>query len=116
MRVAMVFVLLFSGCSLFRPPEPVVLPFVPGCADYVALARAVVDGRRAGQSRQEQRLQVDEAAPHAAVHRATVESVYDWPRPTTARDWRALRETTAAAAEVRCVNRPARTLRGGWPP
>lgn len=105
------FLLLLSACGVFRP-DPVPAAFVPGCTDYVALARAVVDGRERGQSRVEQRLLVDDGKPYAAIHRAMVESVYDWPRPTVPRDWRLLSEVTSRAAEDRCLNRPASALQG----
>lgn len=111
MSRAMILLLFLSACGWIRP-DPVILPFVPGCAEYVALAQAVVEGRRRGQSRDEQRLLVDEGAVSGAIHRAMVESVYDWPRPTTDRDWTVLSNTSAFAAEARCVNRPAATLRG----
>lgn len=103
--------LLLSGCGPFRP-DPGPVAFVPGCIDYVGLARAVVAGRERGQSRVEQRLLVDDGKPYAAIHRAMVESVYDWPRPTRPRDWRILSEVTALAAEDRCLNRPAAALQG----
>lgn len=108
---ALFIVLLLPGCSFFRP-EPVVLTFVPTCVEYIALGRAVVDGRLRGQSRTEQRLLVNDGFPSSAIHRAMVESVYDWPRPTTAGGWRDLSDTTASAAEAHCVNRPAAALQG----
>lgn len=104
--------LFLTGCFWNRPDPVVIIPFVPGCADYVALAQAVVDGRKRGQSRAEQRLLVDDGSVSSGIHRAMVESVYDWPRPTTERDWDTLANTSAFAAEARCVNRPAATLRG----
>lgn len=107
--------LLLSGCGLFRP-EPVYFPFIPSCDDYIALAQAVVDGRRRGQSRAEQRLLVDENRPYIAIHRSMVESVYDWPRPTDAAAWRVLSREAALAAEARCTNRPAAALRGQYRP
>ncbi len=106
----LVLVLLLPGCSYLRPAPVVVLPFAPSCSDYVALGRAIVDGRLRGQSRDEQRLLVEDRFASAAVHRAMVESVYDWPRPTTAQDWRTLSDTTAAAAQERCLNRPSAAL------
>ncbi|SDZ37473.1 hypothetical protein SAMN05444004_11225 [Jannaschia faecimaris] len=111
MTRALFLILMLPGCAWFQP-EPEVIRFGPRCVDYVALSQAVVDGRWRGQSRMEQRLLVNDAEPYAAVHRAMVESVYDWPRPTTPGDWLILSATTAQAAEARCINRPAQALQG----
>ncbi|MGB3690651.1 MAG: hypothetical protein WBA02_15270 [Jannaschia helgolandensis] len=104
--------LLLSGCAWFRPKPVVIVPFVPGCTDRVALAQAVVDGRRRGQSRGEQQFLVTRAAPGEQLHRDIIESVYDWPRPTTPGDWTMLSQVTARAAADYCVNRPAQALQG----
>ena len=104
--------LLLSGCAWFRPKPVVILPFVPGCVDRVALAQAVVDGRRLGQSRAEQQSMVTRTAAGERLHRDIIESVYDWPRPTTPGDWSRLSQVTAGAVADHCVNRPAQALQG----
>ncbi|CTQ51027.1 hypothetical protein [Jannaschia donghaensis] len=112
---ALLLVLLLPGCGYFRP-APVIVPFVPGCVDYVSLAKAVVDGRKRGQSRDEQRLLAAQTSPYDGIHRAMVESVYDWPRPTSDGAWLILATEAAQAAEARCMNRPAAALQGRFIP
>lgn len=100
--------LALGGCAREVPPPLRVLT----CTDVEALALAIVDGRRRGQSRAEQRALVPPDSPLPTLHNAFVTSIYDWPRPTREADWAALARSAALAAETHCVNRPARALRG----
>lgn len=108
--------LVLSGCAVVRilplraPPAVVVSPVT--CGDVTALAAAIVDGRRRGQSRVEQRLFVVPGGPASALHRGMVESIYDWPRPISPAGWARLTEVAVTAASAHCLNRPAAALRG----
>lgn len=82
------------------------------CGDLTALAAAVVDGRRRGQSRAEQRLFVGTGSAAAAFHLGLVDSVYNWPRPVTEAGWAHLLEQAVTASSAHCLNRPAAALRG----
>ncbi len=113
-RMVLLLMLLpgLAGCAVvFPPPDPDPTRVVT-CGHLVALAGAVVDGRQAGQSREEQRQLVSRGSPIPNTHLGYVESVYDWPRPTTARGWADLRARTAAAAQLNCLNYPVAVLGG----
>ena len=123
MRAGLLLLVLLAGCAELRVPVPAV--FLLGrdaaperpvrqvtCGDVTALAAAIVDGRRRGQSRFEQRLFVAQGRMTTAIHSGLVESVYDWPRPVTARDWSRLTEATVTAASAHCLNRPGAAIEG----
>lgn len=101
-------VLVLGGCAREVPPRVRVLT----CGDVQALALAIVDGRKRGQSRAEQIALVPSDSPLPSLHRGFVTSIYDAPRPTRESDWVELARESTLAAEVYCVNRPARILRG----
>ena len=115
---AIALLVLLAGCGPVRlvwapaaPPPPPPARVVT-CGDLTALAAAVVDGRRRGQSRREQRLFVAVDGPASAFHAGLVESVYDWPRPRTEAGWTRLTDETVRAAAAHCLNRPGAALRG----
>ena len=120
MRALLLLVLLaMPGCAAFGvlripfvAPAPVAIPAPVTCGDLSALAAAVVDGRRRGQSRFEQRLFVAGGGPAEAFHRGVVEAVYDWPRPTSLAGWTRLMDASVSAASAHCLARPAAALRG----
>ena len=78
----------------------------------MALAVTIVDGRRQGQSRAEARQFARRGSPAPEPHRAYVDAIYDWPRPTNAAGWADLRRAAGLAAEANCVNRPVWALGG----
>ncbi|MCK0167017.1 hypothetical protein MWU52_05580 [Jannaschia sp. S6380] len=101
--------IVLAGCAPWRAapkPDPVT------CAEVMALAHAIVDGRQDGQSRAEQRSLVWRGSALPALHFAQIDSIYDWPRPVDAEGWLRLRRAAVSAAGVNCVNRPAAALRG----
>lgn len=100
--------LVVGGCARDAAPPIRVLT----CTDVQALALAIVDGRRRGQSRAEQRALIPSDSPLPSLHGGFVTSIYDWPRPTRDAEWAALAQSASLAAEAFCVNRPARVLRG----
>lgn len=120
MRVlALALLLILPGCAPFRAvwlplAEPAPRPAVHAvtCGDLTALAAAVVDGRRRGQSRREQRLFVAPGGTAAAFHAGLIESVYNWPRPVTDAGWIRLTEEAVTASSAHCLNRPGAALRG----
>ena len=106
-----------SGCTVLRYRialiDPTTAPpHVVTCGDITALAGTIVDGRRAGQTRIEQRRLVDLTGIAAPLHTGLVDSVYDWPRPSFPSGWSRLRAQTIAAASDHCLNPQAATLRG----
>lgn len=112
-------ILALSGCAVTRlrivaltsAPRPPVAHVVT-CGDIGALAGAIVDGRRAGQSRVEQRRLVDLTGVAAPLHLGLVDSIYDWPRPAFPSGWSVLRAQSVAAASDHCLNRQSAILRG----
>ena len=118
--MALILVLLLPGCGvvqivplrLVAAPPPPPPAHVVTCGDLTALAAAIVDGRRRGQGRFEQRLLVDQGGTAAAFHDGMVEAIYDWPRPVTATGWARLTKASVTAASAHCLNRPGATLRG----
>ncbi len=97
-----------GGCTRDETPPTRVLT----CGDVQALALAIVDGRKRGQSRAEQLALVPSDSPVPTLHGSFVTSIYDWPRPTREAEWTLLARNAALAAEAYCVNRPAWVLRG----
>lgn len=119
MRLLLLILLLgVVACDITRlrivrvPPASVTVPHVVTCGDIAALAGTVVDGRRAGQSRLEQRRLVEPGGIAAPFHLGLVESVYDWPRPIFPSGWSRLRAETVAAASAHCLNPQGATLHG----
>ena len=111
MRFLLLSLLALGGCGLIgsrHDPET----HVPTCDDVAALADVIVLGRMRGQSRFEQRQLVERGSPLVTIHEAQIESVYDWPRPSSSQEWRRLREVAVNAAQENCINRPVLTLRG----
>ena len=102
-------VLQYRLVRLDPSPAP---PHVVTCGDIVALAGTIVDGRRAGQSRAEQRRLVDLSGIAAPLHTGLIDSVYDWPRPTFPSGWSRLRAQTVAAAYDHCLNPQNAMLQG----
>lgn len=118
MRIALFLLLVgLSGCAILQyrivQLDPTTAPpHVVTCGDITALAGTIVDGRRAGQSRAQQRRLVDLGGIAAPLHMGLVDSVYDWPRPTFPSGWTRLRAQTVAAASDHCLNPQGAMLRG----